>query len=262
MKPVKLSLQAFLMSCLVAGWGLVYVGRIKWAISVAALLYGGVVVLGVFGLSASPIGLYVLFGWIIAVKLSSAIVSAVLARRYTGPAGVPRKRFHALYVGVLIVITFILLEVLRGPLMGFKNYYIPTGSMAPTVSVGDYIVADLKAGAPKVGDIVVYRWNGTEAIKRVAGVGGDTLAIVNGELIRNGENLGLFHAPADRVNGPASMELAPLKVEPGHVYLLGDNRNNSNDSRFMGQVAVEDVVGKVTGIWFSEERARIGMTFP
>ena len=58
------------------------------------------------------------------------------------------------------------------------------------------------------------------------------------------------------------MELAPLKVEPGHVYLLGDNRNNSNDSRFMGQVAVEDVVGKITGIWFSSERSRIGTTFP
>jgi signal peptidase I len=58
------------------------------------------------------------------------------------------------------------------------------------------------------------------------------------------------------------MTLAPVKVEPGHVYLLGDNRNNSNDSRFMGQVAVEDVVGKVTGIWFSKERARIGTTFP
>lgn len=47
-----------------------------------------------------------------------------------------------------------------------------------------------------------------------------------------------------------------------NVFLLGDNRNNSNDSRFMGQVAVEDVVGKVTGIWFSNERARIGTTFP
>ncbi|MCF5723577.1 signal peptidase I [Pseudomonas syringae] len=262
MKPGKFPLQAFLMSCLVAGWGLVYVGRIKWAIWVAAFLYTGVVLLGVSGLSASPIGLYVLFGFIVAVKLASAIVSARLARRYNGPPDVPRKRFHALYVGVLIVITFVLMEVLRVPLMGFKTYYIPTGSMAPTVSVGDYIVADLKAGAPKVGDIVVYRWNGTEAIKRVAGVGGDTLAIVNGELIHNGENLGLFHAPADRVEGPASMALAPVKVEPGRVYLLGDNRNNSNDSRFMGQVAVEDVVGKVTGIWFSKERMRIGTTFP
>lgn len=262
MKTGKLSLQAFLMSCLVAGWGLVYVGRIKWAIWVAVLLYTGVVLLGIFGLSATPVGLYVLFCFIVAVKLSSAIVSAVLARRYSGPPDVPRKRFHALYVGVLIVITFVLMEVLRVPLMGFKNYYIPNGSMTPTVSVGDYIVTDLKAGIPQVGDIVVYRWNGTEAIKRVAGIGGDTLSIVNGELIRNGENLGLFHAPADRVKGPESMTLAPVKVEPGHVYLLGDNRYNSNDSRFMGQVAVDDVVGKVTGIWFSEERARIGTTFP
>lgn len=262
MKPVKLPLQAFLMSCLVAGWGLVYVGRIKWAIRVAAFMYGGVILLGACGLFASPIGLYLFFAFVVAVKLGSAIVSAVLAKRYDGPPDVPRKRFHALYVGVLIVLTFVLMEVLRVPLLGFKNYYIPTGSMSPTVSVGDYIIADLKPGAPKVGDIVVYRWNGTEAIKRVAGVGGDTLAIVNGELIHNGENLGLFHAPADRVNGPASMELAPLKVEPGHVYLLGDNRNNSNDSRFMGQVADTDVVGKVTGIWFSSERARIGTTFP
>ena len=262
MKPAKLPLQAFLMSCLVAGWGLVYVVRVKWAIWVAAFMYGGVILLGACGLIASPIGLYVFFAFVVAVKLGSAIVSAVLAKRYDGPPDVPRKRFHALYVGVLIVLTFVLLEVLRVPLLGFKNYYIPSGSMSPTVSVGDYVIADLKPGAAKVGDIVVYRWNGTEAIKRVAGVGGDTLAIVNGELIHNGENLGLFHAPADSVNGAASMELAPLKVEPGHVYLLGDNRNNSNDSRFMGQVAEADVVGKITGIWFSSERARIGTRFP
>ena len=134
--------------------------------------------------------------------------------------------------------------------------------MVPTLSIGDYIMSDLRAGVPKVGDIVVYRWNGTEAVKRVAGIGGDTLAIVNGEVIRNGENLGLFHAPAERVKKDYSLELAPLQVAPGHVYLLGDNRDGSNDSRFMGQVAVEDVVGKVTGIWFSSERGRIGTTFP
>lgn len=134
--------------------------------------------------------------------------------------------------------------------------------MTPTLSIGDYIVSDLRPGAPKVGEIVVYRWNGTEAVKRVAGVGGDTLAIVNGELIRNGENLGLFHAPAERVKKDYSLTLAPFLVEPGHVYLLGDNRDVSNDSRFMGQVAVADVVGKVTGIWLSNEPARIGTVFP
>lgn len=262
MKSSKFSLLAFLMSCLVAGWGLVYVGRIQWAIRVAALMYIGVVLMGVSGLAATPVGLYVFIAFIITLKLASAIASAVLARRYDGPPGVPRKRFHVLYVGVLIVITVLIFEVFRAPLLGFKNYFIPSGSMAPTLSVGDYIISDLRPGAPKVGDIVVYRWNGTEAVKRVAGVGGDTLAIVNGELIRNGENLGLFHAPAARVEKDYSLALAPLRVEPGHVYLLGDNRDVSNDSRFMGQVADEDVVGKVTGIWFSGELGRIGTTFP
>ncbi|MFT0474435.1 signal peptidase I [Pseudomonas antarctica] len=262
MKSSKFSLLAFLMSCLMAGWGLVYVGRIKWAIRVAAVLYVGVVLLGVSGLAATPVGLYVLFAFIILVKLASAITSAVLARRYDGPPGVPRKRFHVLYVGVVMVITLLVFDVFRAPLLGFKNYYIPSGSMTPTLSIGDYIVSDLRPGAPKVGDIVVYRWNGTEAVKRVAGVGGDTLAIVNGELIRNGENLGLFHAPAERVKKDYSLTLAPFLVEPGHVYLLGDNRDVSNDSRFMGQVAVEDVVGKVTGIWFSNEPVRIGTRFP
>lgn len=262
MKPIKLSLQAFLMSCLVAGWGLFYVGRTRWAISVAALLYAGSVLLGVCGLIASPVGVQSLLTFIITLKLVSAVIAAVLARRYNGPPDVPRIRFHVLYVGSLVVITLLLLSVLRGPVLGFKTYSIPGGSMAPTVSMGDYIVSDTRQGPPRVGDIVIYRHEGIEAIKRVAGVAGDSLAIVNGELIRNGENLGLFHAAADRVKEGYSLELAPLNVAPGHVYLLGDNRDASNDSRFTGQVAVEDVVGKVTGIWFSKERARIGTTFP
>lgn len=261
MKPAKLSLQAFLMACLIPGWGLVYVGRLQWGMRVAALLLGGVALMGALGWITTPLGLYAFFAFVITVKLASAIVSAVLARRYSGAPNVPRKRVHALYVGGVLILV-LMLDVFRVPLLGFKNYYIPSGSMVPTLSIGDYIIADLQAGAPQVGDMVVYHWNGTEAVKRVAGVAGDTLAIVNGELIHNGGNLGLFHAPADRVQGPQSQAMAPVKVEPGHVFLLGDNRNNSNDSRFMGQVAVEDVVGKVTGIWFSNERARIGTTFP
>ena len=92
MKSSKFSLLAFLMSCLMAGWGLVYVGRLKWAIRVATVLYVGVLLLGVSGLAATPVGLYVLFAFIILVKLASGIASAVLARRYDGPPGVPRRR--------------------------------------------------------------------------------------------------------------------------------------------------------------------------
>ncbi len=68
-------------------------------------------------------------------------------------------------------------------------------------------------------------------------------------------------APAERVKRDYSLTLAPLKAEEGHVYLLGDNRDSSNDSRFIGQVPVSELTGKVTGIWYSADQERIGTTF-
>ncbi|MCU7248937.1 signal peptidase I [Pseudomonas koreensis] len=262
MKLQKNPLQAFVMSCLVAGWGLVYVGRIKWALRVAAFLYLGGIALGAFGLIASPKGLYAFAGFVILVKLVSGIAAARLARHGNADVAMPGTRFHVLYVLALAIVTLVLLVPLRTPLLGYKNYFIPSGSMSPTLSIGDYVVSDIRPGEIKVGDIVVYVWNGTEAVKRVAGVPGDVVQISDGNLINNGDSLGLFYAPADRVKKDYSLTLAPLKVEPNHVYLLGDNRDVSNDSRFMGQVDLKDIRGRITGIWFSNERSRIGTTFP
>lgn len=257
----KSPLQAFIMSCLAAGWGLVYVGQVKWALRVAGLLYIGVVMFGVCGWIASPPGLYAFVVFIVLVKAGSATAAALLARRNTGLTTAPSIRFHMLYLVALIVVTAILLGPLKMPLLGYQAYYTPSGSMAPTLAIGDYIVSNTRPGTLKVGDIVVYSYKGTEAVKRVAALAGDTLAIVHGDLIHNGENLGLFFAPPERVKMDYSLQLAPLKVESGYVYLLGDNRDNSNDSRFMGQVALEDISGKVTGIWFSQDQSRIGTTF-
>ncbi|BBP56438.1 hypothetical protein PHLH4_00280 [Pseudomonas sp. St316] len=246
---------------MVAGWGLVYVGRIVWALRVAGLMYAGLVLAGIFGVISSPKGMYALFAFIVLIKLTSALAAARLAHKHDDIAAPPGVRFHILYVAALAGVTLILFLPLKSMLLGYQLYQIPSGSMSPTLAIGDYIVTDTRYSKPKVGDIVVYRFNGTEATKRVAAVGGDTLAIVNGDLINNGHNLGLFFAPANRVKEAYSLTLAPLKVEADHVYLLGDNRDVSNDSRFMGQVAIDDITGKVTGIWFSNEPAKIGSTF-
>lgn len=257
----RYALQAFVMSCLVPGWGLVYVGQVKWAVRVAALLYSGIVMLGVFGLIASPRGIYAVILFIVLVKASSASAAALLACRTKELKAIPSTRFHVLYVGALLVVTVLLLGPFRSPVLGYQTYYTPSGSMVPTLAIGDYIVSNTRVGLPKVGDIVVYRYKGTEAVKRVAAVAGDTVSIVNGQLILNGENLGLFFAPPERVKNDYSLQLAPTLVEAGHVYLLGDNRDTSNDSRFMGQVALNDISGKITGIWFSRDRPRIATTF-
>lgn len=262
MKITRNPLQAFIMALLVPGWGQVYVGRIKLGLCVPALIYLLASLLGGFGLLASPLGIYVFISLIFSIKLVAAIAAAVQARRCCNLASVPSIRFHVVFVVLIAFTVAVFLGVLRGPLLGYQLYFIPSGSMAPTVSAGDSIVSDTRVGLPEIGDIVVYRYNGTENVKRVAGLPGDTLAIIDGELIRNGENLGLFHAPVNRVKYDYSRQLAPLNVKPGHVYLLGDNRDVSNDSRFMGQVEIENITGRVTGILYSEDRSRIGVSFP
>lgn len=254
-------LFAFVMSCLVPGWGLLYVGRLKWAIRVAGVFYGSLLLAGIFDAIASPTGIYAVGGFLLLVKLGSAVAAARLARKPRSTTDLPSVRLHILYVAALVLTSFTIFYPLRSVLLGYALYYVPTGSMTPTLSQGDYIVSSTRYDTPRVGDIVVYLFGGTEATKRVAAVGGDTISIVEGEVIVNGRNLGLFHAPAERVKDAHSLVLAPQRVEPGHVYLLGDNRDVSNDSRFMGQVAVDDITGKVTGICFSGERARVGTTF-
>lgn len=252
---------AFLMSFLVAGWGLMYVGRLKWALVVVGLLYGGITLAGLLSLIASPIGLYVAGAFIVLVKLTSAWMAGALAEKVSESEPRPSAVTHLLYALPIVALTYVLIFTLRSSVLGYALYYIPSGSMVPTLSIGDYIVADTHYDTPKVGDIVVYRYKGIEATKRVAAVAGDTLAIVNGEVINNGRNLGLLGAPAERVKRDYSLTLAPLKVEEGHVYLLGDNRDGSNDSRFIGQVPVSELTGKVTGIWYSADQERTGTNF-
>lgn len=257
----KNPLLAFVMSCVAAGWGLVYVGRVKWGVWVAAALYGGVALMGLCGLLASPMGVLLFLLWVLSIKLASAIAAAITASRNSDGARYPSTRMHLLYLAGLVVLTLVMFEPLRPHLLGFKTYYVPSGSMIPTLDLGDYIVSDLRPGPVKVGDIVVHRYNGTEMVKRVAAVAGDTLAIVDGNVLVNGRNLGLFFAPPERARQGYSQHLAALQVEPGHVYLLGDNRDNSNDSRFMGQVAESDITGRITGIWLAPDRSRIGTRF-
>ena len=86
----------------------------------------------------------------------------MLASCPSDAARYPSTRFHVLYVLGLVLISLIMFAPLRPQRLGFKNYSIPSGSMIPILDLGDYIVSDLRPGPVKVGDIVVYRYNGTE----------------------------------------------------------------------------------------------------
>lgn len=121
--------------------------------------------------------------------------------------------------------------------------------MAPTITAGDVVVIDRSAyinAKPARGDILAYRIPDINVertgISRVVAVGGDTIRVEGGKLYVNDMD---DPVDEDYVKEPMKYELEQTTIPEGHVYILGDNRNDSNDSHKFGPLPHEDVVGKV-----------------
>lgn len=81
-------------------------------------------------------------------------------------------------------------------------------------------------------------------VKRVIGLPGDTLEFKNGHVYRNGKEL---EEPYTKDPTMTYTQTAPVKIPEGHVFVMGDNRNHSSDSRFIGPVPIKNVIGNV--VW-------------
>lgn len=145
------------------------------------------------------------------------------------------------------------------------HYVVPSGSMERTLHPGDRVIVDKRAygvripftlarithGEPPArGDIVVFDApdDGTRLIKRLVAVGGDVLEVRGGHVFINGvpddEKAALELA---RGGGP---DVAPLVVPAGHVFVMGDFRGNSRDSRYFGFVREDAIYAKAAGVYW------------
>ncbi|AEH23226.1 signal peptidase I [Thermodesulfobacterium geofontis OPF15] len=155
-----------------------------------------------------------------------------------------------------------------------QAYKIPSGSMIPTLLIGDYLLVNKLAYGiknpikddfiyfwkfPKRQEIVVFTYpqnKKLDFIKRVIGLPGDTVQIVNKKVYVNGK---LLNEPYVQFSDPEiyPQEISPrdnygpIKVPPEHIFVLGDNRDQSYDSRFWGFVPVKYLKGKALIIYFS-----------
>ena len=186
------------------------------------------------------------------------------------------------------VLAFVL--VLRSFL--YEPFQIPSSSMVPTLQVGDYILVNKfnyglrlpvtrtkiwDVSSPERGDVMVFyppHANTTYYIKRVIGVPGDRIQYRNKQLTVNGKpvprewlaeipgsrrlQIGL-EQPRDDKSHLVQVDLSrPIRdfsvvVRPGHYFMMGDNRDNSSDSRVWGQVPERDIVGQAVAIWMHWE---------
>jgi signal peptidase I len=141
-----------------------------------------------------------------------------------------------------------------------------TPSMEPTLRVGEYFLADAtyyRSRAPSRGDVAVYlhpKQTHLYYIKRIVAVEGDRIAIKGGRAVVNGMMVEEPYLDAVLAEGRFA-NMPEVRVPPGHVYVLGDNRSNSVDSRDSvahGAVPVGNLIGRVTDIAISRHLPRIG----
>ena len=158
-----------------------------------------------------------------------------------------KRRSGLLEFLVIVLVAFVLVFGFVRPFV-VEAFRIPTESMVPTLEVGDRVLANkfiYRFTEPERGDVVVFdsvEGDGQTLIKRVAGVEGDEIRVQGGVLFVNGETQDEPYL--NRYVQDESVPYGPETVPENHVFVLGDNRGNSGDSRVFGPVPVENVKGE------------------
>ena len=174
-----------------------------------------------------------------------------------------------------IIIAILIAVVVRTFIV--QAYKIPSRSMLPTLLVGDHILVNkfiygvkvpflrntmIPVTNPQRGDIVVFIYpndRSKDYIKRVIGLSGDKIEIKNKITFINGKKYSdAYGIYSDNVIYPGSMQprdnFGPVTVPPESLFVMGDNRDESADSRFWGFVDLKDVEGKAFIIYWSWNR--------
>ena len=272
------------LSFLALGLGHFYLGRIRWA----AIFVGAWVAFAAVLLTPIPMtfaGFAFAYLGMLSVYAVACIHAALVAWR---SPFVARRSYHRWYgyAAYVMVVSAAVIGVTSAvvPVGGYHPFRASSSSMNPTLRAGDYFVA--KEGpfdARYVGEAIVYRRDEETLIHRLVAVGGDRLAVRDRQLVINGvalvrrplcnvqldmgagkiseESLGRHRYAVQDLDVAISDTLNDREEDmlaPGQMFVVGDFRDNSADSRFYGASAESQYVGRALYIVWSDDWSRIG----
>ena len=126
--------------------------------------------------------------------------------------------------------------------LGTRGFYVYGSCMEPNLKTGERVLASRFAylfSSPTRGDVIIFRYPADPSknyVKRVIGLPGDMVQIESGKLYVNGESV---HEPYREI--AAHGDFGPEQIREGYLFVLGDNRDQSNDSRFWGELPMDNV---------------------
>jgi signal peptidase I len=265
--------------------GYLYVGRPRRAVAAAlvSLAFGIGFATGLGGMLVRPVPFFAALALQAVVVLFIVVDSARIALRETEYR--PQPYNQTWVYAVVVVVGVLLTGVVLKP--GVQSFEVATASMEPTLLEGDRILVNTNARVPKRGTLVAMFPSSSSDVaylRRVIGIPGDRVQMINGvvqlngapvTLVKTGETVpgdegtvyretlpdGATYRILDRNPDGAYDNTGVFEIPPGLYFVLGDSRDNSTDSRMreLGGVAAENIIGTITGIYWSPDKSRIGM---
>ncbi|QEC53574.1 signal peptidase I [Anseongella ginsenosidimutans] len=272
-------LVAFLLSFLVTGLGQLYNGQLKKAVILFLLLLLIPFLFGAARFTTNFSGYTAMLAIMLGIWLYGISDAIIQARRRKEYAKKKYNRWYVyLFIGIVITAATWFYE--KAPISGMQHFIIVSPSQLPTMQLGDRVLADIHAyreKQPDYGQIVVFNQPGEEVwCFRVAGLPGDTIQVIDDILVVNGvisesrhiRNVQIEGVPVQeyeekmvsghkhriysnqKAAGLPSSSSDKIVVPDNCYYLLGDNRGNALDSRYIGPVSADNILGQVLfSIW-------------
>jgi signal peptidase I len=245
------------------GLGQLYNGKLRKAIAAYALCLA-TVAFGIFAPLSSSLSWF-LIAVILPVLLGLVVAIDAFrdAHRMREIALHPYNRWYV-YLAVILIHALLIGQLQEKVILSSVHAYkIPTEAMSPTLEIGDRLVADMKAykkNTPARDDVIIFKYPNNESVpyvKRVIGLPGEKLEIIGRNVYVNGKTLTEEHVQyidPDSIHG----HYGPYDIPQGQYFVMGDNRDNSQDSRFWGFVKQHQLLGQARYLYWAKDKSRIG----
>ena len=281
---------AFLLSLVIPGLGQVYNGQLK-----KGLLFFGIFLLNplLFGISRGATYFYgFLLGFLIGLITRVYIILDAIRNAKRQQFYIPKTYntwYYQLSIATLVVIIFWVYD--PQSILGIQSFHIPTPSNQPTIQIGDRLMADMEAyknALPNYGDIVVFKKENDQIYTyRIVGLPKDTVAVIDNIVTINGRKskstfikettsneFQVREFEEEFPNGhkhkiykskqsldTTKSNIMDIIIPANNYYLLGDNRDNAEDSRYVGFINKNKILGRLVFSFWGESMDRINLNF-